>query len=54
MPSAASLQHSIMNYSTSQHLHPLIVVKDLEFKGRVSEGEVGVYPSFFTFSKEVV
>lgn len=43
-----------MDHTTAKHFHPLAVVVDLQFKGGVCEGEVGIDPSLIALSEKVV
>jgi hypothetical protein len=47
-------QHKVVNNATPEHLDPFIIVEDLQFKGRMSEWEKGIDPSFLTFPKQIV
>ena len=48
---SALFQHEIMDNSTTEHLHPFVVIEDLKFKRRMREGEVGIDPSLIAFAK---
>ena len=49
--SSTLLQHKIVDHSAAQHLHPLVIIKDLELEGRVREGKVSVDPSLIALAE---